>query len=254
MHSSNGSSNGFLSETIQASRRRIRRARGIGLAVLAFVDTTTDPLDRTGKPFQLRNIPSGAAITQRLEVGSDGLDEIRLDGEMTPGRGPGVLNAQLVEVEDNGTAIGVVRSAKVELAPGATVCCVIRFEPIRDSRWRAYRLDVNVGELNGRQLTLSAVRGRSTGRLTINGHPQTAFLLFRTKATEGTGWARLRMTSAGRRLTLMALALIYNAVIAAAVYLVACINWKSPEHNGLSTESTGRDNGAACPDLGGTYH
>ncbi len=165
------------------------------LGVLAFVDTTTDPLDRAGKPFQLRNIPSGAAITQRLEVGADGLDEIRLDGEMTPGRGAAVLNAQLVEVEDNGTAVGVVRSASVELAPAATACCVIRFEPIRDSRWRAYRLDVNVGDLNGRQLSLTAVPGPVTGRLTINGRRQTAFLAFRTKAAEGTGLARLRMTS-----------------------------------------------------------
>jgi hypothetical protein len=191
------------------------------LAILAFVDTTTDPLDRTGKPFQLRNIPSGAAITQRLEVGADGLDEIRLDGEMTPGPGPAVLNAQLVEVEDNGTAIGVVRSARVELAPAATACCVIRFEPIRDSRWRAYRLDVNVGDLNGRELTLSAVPGPVTGRLTINGRRQTAFLVFRTSAAEGTGLARLRTTSPGRSLTLAALALLYNAVIAAAVSLLA---------------------------------
>jgi len=197
----------------------------VGLAalefgVLAFVDTTTDPLDRTGKPFHLRNIPSGAAITQRLEVGSDGLDEIRLDGEMTSGRSGAVLNAQLIEVDDNGTAIGVVRSTKVELAPAATACCVIRFEPIRDSRWRAYRLDVNVGDLNGRQLTLSAVPGPVTGRLTINGRRQTAFLVFRTKAAEGTGLARLRMTSLGRSLTLAVLALLYNAVIAAAVHLL----------------------------------
>jgi hypothetical protein len=190
------------------------------LGILAFVDTTTDPLDRAGKPFQLRNISSGAAITQRLEVGADGLDEIRLDGEMTPGRGPAVLNAQLVEVEDNGTAVGVVRSARVELAPAATACCVITFEPIRDSRWRAYRLDVNVGDLNGRQLTLSAVPGPVTGRLTINGRRQTAFLVFRTKAAEGTGLARLRMTSPRRILTLVALALIYNGAIAAVIYLL----------------------------------
>jgi hypothetical protein len=190
------------------------------LGVLAFVDTTTDPLDRAGKPFHLRNIPSGAAITQRLEVGADGLDEIRLDGEMTPGRGPAVLNAQLVEVEDNGTAVGVVRSASVELAPAATACCVISFEPIRDSRWRAYRLDVNVGDLNGRQLTLSAVPGPVTGRLTINGRRQTAFLVFRTTAAEGTGLARLRMTSPRRILMLVALALIYNAAIAAVIYLL----------------------------------
>lgn len=191
------------------------------LAVLAFVDTTTEPLDRTGRPFQLRNIPSGATITQRLEVAADGLDEIQLDGEMTPGRGAAVLNVQLVEIEDNGTAIGVGRSARVELAPGATACCVIRFEPIRDSRWRTYRLEVIVGDLSGRQLTLSAVPGPVTGRLTINGRRQTAFLVFRTRATEGTGLARLRMTSPGRGLTLAALALFYNAVIAAAVHLLA---------------------------------
>jgi len=205
------------------------------LAVLAFLDTTTDPLDRTGRPFQLHNIPSGAAIAQRLEVAADGLDEIRLDGEMTPGRGPAVLNAQVVEVEDNGAAIGVVRSARIELAPAATACCVIRFEPIRDSRWRAYRLDLNVGDLNGRSLTLSAVPGPVTGRLTINGRRQAAFLVFRTKAAVGTGLARLRMTSPRRSLTLVALALVYNAVIAAAVHLVACINWKSTAHNGRST-------------------
>ncbi len=190
------------------------------LAVLAFVDTTTNPLDRTGRPFQLRNIPSGAAITQRLEVAADGLDEIRVDGEMTPGRGRAVLNARLVEVEGNGAAVGVVRTARVELAPTATACCVIRFEPIRDSRWRAYRLDLNVGDLNGRQLNLTAVPGPVTGRLTINGRRQTAFLVFRTKAAEGTGWARLRMTPPRRILTLVALALIYNAAIAAGIDLL----------------------------------
>ena len=190
------------------------------LAVLAFVDTTTGPLDRTGSPFQLHNIPAGAAITQRLEVSANGLDEIRLDGEVTPGRGPAVLNAQLVEIEDTGTAIGVVRSARVELAPGATACCVIRFEPVRDSRWRLYRLEVSVADLNGRQLTLSAVPGPVTGRLTINGRRQSAFLVFRTEATEGTGLARLQMTSPGRGVGLAVLALIYNVVIAAAVHLL----------------------------------
>ena len=190
------------------------------LGLLAFVDTTTDPLDRTGKPFQFRDIPSGAAITQRLEVGADGLDEIRLDGEVTAGAGPAELNARLVEIEDNGTPIGVVRNARVELAPAATHCCVIQFEPVRESRWRLYRLELNVGELNGRQLSLSAVPGPVTGRLSINGERQRAFLVFHTRSSAGTGLARLRMTPPRRSVTLAALALMYNAVIAAAVHLL----------------------------------
>ena len=53
------------------------------LTLLAFVDTTTRPLDRAGKPFQLRNIATGTLITQRLLVAANGFEEVQLDGSIT---------------------------------------------------------------------------------------------------------------------------------------------------------------------------
>src|SRR4029078_12275422 len=99
----------------------------------------------------------------------------------------------------------------VELAPPAAGCCVIRFQPIADSRWRTYRLDMTVGHLNGRRLSRWGVPGPVNGRLTINGRSQVAFLLFTTKAAEGTGLGRLRRAPPGKSSTLAALALLCNA-------------------------------------------
>lgn len=190
------------------------------VALLTFVDTTTRPLDRAGAPFQLGNIAAGTGITQRLDVGADGFNEVRLDGSITPGERPAMLHARLVEVDTEGAVVREVRAATVELAPSATECCVIRFQPIADSRWRTYRLDVTVGDLNGRQLSLWAVPGPVNGRFTINARPQVAFLLFRAKAAEGTGLGRLRRAPAGKSSTLAALALLCNAAVAATVHLL----------------------------------
>ena len=190
------------------------------LALLAFVDTTTRPLDRAGSPFQLQNIASGTAITQRLEVGADGFDEIQLDGSITPGSAPAVLTAKLVEVDLEGAMLRELRSATIELAPTSTRCCRIRFEPLADSRWRLYRLDLTVGALNGRQLLLWAVPGPVNGRLTVNGKPQVAFLLFSTKAVKGTGLGRLRYAPAATTFALAGLTLLCNAAVAAVVHLL----------------------------------
>lgn len=198
------------------------------LTLLAFVDTTTRPLQRAGAPFQLRNVASGTVITQRLEVAANGFEEVRLDGSVTPGRGPAVLRAQLVEVTPEGAALHAVRSATLELTPSSSECCAIRFEPIPDSRWRSYRLDLTVGELNGRQLSLWAAPSPVNGRLTINGRPQVTFLVFRTKAAEGTGLGRLRRESAGKTFSLAALALICNAAVAAAVHLLITASGPEP--------------------------
>jgi hypothetical protein len=178
-------------------------------ALLMLVDTTTRPLDRAGMPFELRNIATGTAITQRMEVAA-----------VTSGSGPAVLDAQLAEVDADGATRGNVRRALVELAPSATTCCAIRFQPIPDSRWRAYRLDLVVGPMNGRQLSLRVVPSPVNGRLTINGQPRPVFLLFATRATAGTGVGRLRMTSPGKALSLAALALMCDAAIAAAIHLL----------------------------------
>ena len=198
------------------------------LTLLTFVDTTTRPLQRAGAPFQLRNIASGTAITQRLEVAANGFEEVRLDGSVTPGGGPAVLHAQLVEVNPEGTALHAVRNATLELTPSSSECCAIRFEPIPDSRWRSYRLDLAVGDLSGRQLSLWAVPSPVNGRLTINGRPQVTFLMFRTKASEGTGLGRLRRESAGKTFSLAALALISNAAVAAVVHLLITASGPRP--------------------------
>jgi len=198
------------------------------LTLLAFVDTSTRPLQPAGAPFQLRNVASGTAVTQRLEVAANGLEEVQLDGSVTPGGGPAVLRAQLVEVNPEGAALAVVRSATLELTPSSSECCAIRFEPITDSRWRSYRLDLTVGELSGRQLSLWARPSPVNGRLTINGRPQVTFLVFRTKAAEGTGLGRLRRVSAGKTFLLAALALICNAAVAAAVHLLITASGPRP--------------------------
>jgi len=198
------------------------------LTLLTFVDTTTRPLVRAGAPFQLRNIATGTLITQRLEVAANGFDEVRLDGSVTPGGGPALLRAQLVEVNPEGAVLQAVRSATLELAPSSPECCAIRFEPISDSRWRSYRLDLTVGDLSGRQLSLWAAPSPVNGLLTINGRPQVIFLVFRTKATEGTGLGRLSRGSAGKTLPLAALALICNAAVAAAVHLLLTASGPRP--------------------------
>jgi len=190
------------------------------LALLMFVDTSTRPFERAGEPFQLRNIAAGTVISQRLEVAADGFEEVRLDGSVTPGDGSAVLRAQLDEVDAAGATIGMVRSAAVELEPSASDCCVVRFEPIQDSRWRVYRLSLTVGELNGRQLSLRAAPAPVNGLLMINGRPQAAFLVFRTEAARGTGLGRLTHGSPGKTFLLAAMALLCNAAVAAAIYLL----------------------------------
>jgi len=191
------------------------------LALLMFVDTSTRRLERAGEPFQLRDIAAGTVISQRFEVAADGLDEIRLEGSVTPGGSPAVLRAQVDELDAGGATVGKVRSATLELQPSASECCVVRFQPIPDSRWRLYRLNLTVGELNGRQLSLWAAPAPVNGLLTINGRPQTAFLVFRTQAARGTGLERLIHGSAGRTFLLAAIALLCNAAVAAAIYLLA---------------------------------
>ena len=190
------------------------------LALLTFVDTSTRPLERAGEPFQLRNIATGTVLTQRFEVAADGFEQIRLDGSVTPGGSPVVLRAQLDELNAGGATPGMIRTAAVELRPSASECCVVQFQPIPDSRWRAYRLELTVGELNGRQLSLWAAPAPVNGLLTINGRPQAAFLVFRTAADRGTGLGRLTHGSAGRTFLLAAMALLCNAAVAAVVYLL----------------------------------
>jgi hypothetical protein len=208
------------------------------LTLLTFVDTTTRPLERAGAPFQLRNIATGTLFNQRLEVAANGFEEVRLDGSVTPGGSPAVLRAQLVEVKPDGAALDAVRSATLELPPSSSECCAIRFEPIPDSRWRSYRLDLAVGELGGRQLSLWAAPSPVGGRLTINGRPQRTLLMFRTKATEGTGLGRLRRGSAGKTFSLAALALVCNVAVAAAVHLLTTAS--DPRHQGTPLRRSGR--------------
>lgn len=197
------------------------------LALLAFVDTTTRPLDRAGAPFQLSNIATGTVITQRMQVGANGFNEIRLDGSITVGDRPAVLHAQLVELTD-GEAAREVRSTTVELSPTSTACCIIHFQPIADSRWRGYRLDLMVGDLSGRGLSLWAIPGTINGQLTINGRPRVAFLKFTTRAEGGTGLGRLRRSPAGKTVTLAVLALICNAAVAATVSLLTTASGPRP--------------------------
>jgi hypothetical protein len=190
------------------------------LGLLMFVDTSTRRFERAGEPFQLRNIATGTVMSQRLEVAADGLEEVRLDGSVTPGVGSAVLRAQIDELNANGSVSGTVRSATVELEPSASDCCVVRFEPIQDSRWRVYRLTLTVGELSGRQLSLRAAPAPVNGLLMINGRPQAAFLLFHTGAARGTGLARLTHGSPGEAVLLAAMALLCNAAVAAAIHLL----------------------------------
>jgi hypothetical protein len=181
------------------------------LVLLAFVETTTRPLDRTGEPFRLDNVAPGTAITQRLEVNADGFDGVHLEGTVTPGVAPALLHAEIVELDDQRAR--VVRTSSVQVPASSTDCCTFRFEPVADSRFRAYRLDVMVGDLNGRQLSLRAAPGPVNGRFAINGRFQRAFLLFTTSARLGTGLDRLSVEPASKTMTLAWLALFYNAAV-----------------------------------------
>src|SRR5687767_3785487 len=120
---------------------------------IALVDTSIHPIDRIASPFQIRDVAAGTALTQRLEVRANGLNEVRLKGGMSAGRHPAVLRAQLVETDPQGAPIRVVRTGRVVVAADKTRCCAFRFEPVDASRWRRYRLDLTVDELGGRQLS-----------------------------------------------------------------------------------------------------
>ena len=190
------------------------------LALLMVVDTSTRPFEGAGGPFQLSNIAAGTVISQRFEVAADGFEEVRLDGSVTSGSSRAVLRAEIDELNADGSVNGTVRRATVELEPSASDCCVVRFEPIPDSRWRVYRLNLTVDGLNGRQLSLRAAPAQVNGLMTINGRPRTAFLVFRTEATRGTGLGRLAHSSPRKTFLLAAMALLCNAAVAAAFHLL----------------------------------
>ena len=187
---------------------------------VAFVDTSIHPIDRTASPFQVRAVAAGTVFTQRLEVRANGLNEVRLKGGMSAGGRPAVLRGQLVETDLEGATLRVVRTGRVEVAADETRCCAFRFEPVGDSRWGRYRVDLTVEELGGRQLSLWLAPAGSDDSLTINARPRSAFLVFRTFATAGTGAGRLA-AAPGRRPLLVLLALIYNAGVAGALSLLA---------------------------------
>ena len=186
---------------------------------IALVDTSIHPIDRIAGPFQVRDVAQGTALTQRLEVRANGLNEVRLKGAMSAGRRPAVLGAQLVEIDPQGATVRVVRTGRVVVAADETGCCAFRFEPVAASRWRRYRLELTIDELGGRQLSLWLAPAGSDDSLTINGKPRSAFLVFRTFAAAGTGAGRL--APAPRRPLLVLLALIYNAGVAGTLSLLA---------------------------------
>ena len=187
---------------------------------VVFVDTSIEPIDRTGGPFQVRDVAVGSVFTQRFEVRANGLNEVRLKGGMSAGGRPAVLRAQLLETDPQGATVRVVRTGRVEVAADETACCAFRFESVGASRWRRYRLDLTVEELGGRQLSLWLAPAGSDDSLTINARPRSAFLVFRTFATAGTGVGRLG-TAPGRRPLLVLLVLIYNAGVAGALSFLA---------------------------------
>jgi hypothetical protein len=185
-------------------------------------------LDRAGAPFLIDGIASGSTITQRFEVAADGLHEIRLDGRLASGTETVVTTARVLELDGQGQEIALVREARTEILPGQTECCVFQFSRIADARWRFFRMDMAIGDLKGRRLSLWAVPGPVNGRLTLNSHPQRAFLVFETTATEGTLLSRLRPSSITKTSMLIVLALLYNAGIAAIVHAMTIAS--DPRH------------------------
>ena len=43
------------------------------LGLLAFVDTSTPPIERTARPVEIHDIATGTAVAQRFEVRANGL-------------------------------------------------------------------------------------------------------------------------------------------------------------------------------------
>ena len=187
--------------------------------IVARVDTSTPTLETTGRPFHVDKVAAGTVFSQRIDTRANDLNEVRLKGEMSADDHPVVLRAQLVETELQGPAIRVVRTGRIEIPAGETTCCAFRFEPIRDSRWRSYRIDLTVEQLGNRQLSLWLVPDESGDRLTINGRRKHASLVFRTLAATGTGARRLT-TGSRDLLFLVPLAVIYNAGLALLVSLL----------------------------------
>ena len=130
------------------------------------------------------------------------------------------IDARLLELDVDGKEVAVVRDTGIDIPPDQTACCLVRFNPVPGARWRFFRLDLTVGDLNGRHLGLRLAPAPVNGRLTLNGRPQRAFLLFEAGAAGGTGLARLRSAPSDTVAALAAAALLINAAIAVLMHLV----------------------------------
>jgi len=166
-----------------------------------------------GRPFLIQRIPNGTTLSQSLNVQTNSLDTIELEGAVSGPAQLGSIDATLVELSDDATERHV-RLASVRVVD---TCCTIAFQPVQDSAARRYRLDLRIRDFGASApLSLWAVPLDHISGLTVNGRPQAARLELTGSATASTALSRLRGPAARREISLGWL-LAFFAVLDAAI-------------------------------------
>jgi hypothetical protein len=148
---------------------------------LAILDRTAPQLVWGSSTFLIENIQDGLVASQALDVRTNGLNAIRLEGEVTGEGREGILEARLIELLDDGGE-REVRQAIFAASRTGGECCLLRFGPIADTAEKSYRLDLVGRDFDGSlRLALRGKPTRETGGLVLNGRPQQANLVLETE-------------------------------------------------------------------------
>ena len=179
---------------------------------LIVVDRTVSGarVPKTDQSFLVNGLGQGVRISQTFLMRAGGLDEVRLSAVAQDEAGAGNLAVALYEVwRDRDGAERLLFRDRVT-AGALTRYPTFRFAVPRvdDTAHRSFRIDIWMPEPRPEVgISLWATDGRSSedGSLFINGQSAYAELVFETRATRATVWARLRNRFGGAGLTLLLL-------------------------------------------------
>ena len=185
------------------------------------------------------NLAKGHRVSQTMDVGAGGFNEIRLKAAALGGPPSGEVTMALYEVarDVEGGVEGSERFIYRDVIPARGAIreptFAFRFPVIDNSAGRSYRLDIRMLEANPRNgFGLWATEGRWSGggSMFVNDQSAYAELVFETGATRATAWARLRHRFGG--LGLMGLVLL-AACAHAALFVILYALMTMPLHSSL---------------------
>ncbi len=146
--------------------------------------------------FLVDDLAKGHRVSQTMKIGAGGFNEIRLRASPLGATPSGDVTLALYEA---GIIEGEERFLYRDVIPVRVVIreptFVFRFPVIDESAGRWYRLDIRMAEANPQNgIGLWATDGRWSGggSMLINDQSAYAELVFETRATRVTAWARLR--------------------------------------------------------------